>query len=222
MKINPVKNTLPLLYSLSPSNTANEVNEPSAANGIFPAFNEHSSSQRIDTSIVITAALREKYSDYHLIVNNALICPLISFANAGFASYVQRGQEDESIFIRQFIPPARRYGDDSGAFASKIVFAAFDYEFQGHDYLIYIVEGRDGSSSYPQVLYNYILSKKAAVDDLNEATNRVDTLIEKATGWALELHNEVLIFDQGFWQKDAELWKSIQKASWEDVIRKLK
>lgn len=32
------------------------------------------------------------------------------------------------------------------------------------------------------------------------------------------LHNEIWVFNQGYWNKDAGLWNEIQKASWEDVI----
>jgi len=38
--------------------------------------------------------------------------------------------------------------------------------------------------------------------------------------WAAELHEEVLVFNQGFWQKDHALWEEIQKSSWKDVILK--
>lgn len=33
-----------------------------------------------------------------------------------------------------------------------------------------------------------------------------------------ELREEVLVFDQGWWQKNKELYDNIQKAEWEDVI----
>ena len=36
--------------------------------------------------------------------------------------------------------------------------------------------------------------------------------------WAVELHEEIWVFNQGFWQKDHNLWLEIQKASWDDVI----
>ncbi len=36
--------------------------------------------------------------------------------------------------------------------------------------------------------------------------------------WAAQLHEEILVFNQGFWQKDHELWEEVQKASWKDVI----
>lgn len=36
--------------------------------------------------------------------------------------------------------------------------------------------------------------------------------------FAEQLHNEIWVFNQGYWDKDAGLWVEIQKASWEDVI----
>lgn len=33
-----------------------------------------------------------------------------------------------------------------------------------------------------------------------------------------ELHNEVLVFDNGYWQKNSELYENVQKSNWEDVI----
>lgn len=211
MKINPTKNSIPRNLDDTPGQSSSM-----ASNEIFPIFNEHSSGKRVRTTVLLSQALRERHSDYHLTVNAAALCPLISFANAGFASYTQRGNEDQSLLTRQFQPPARRYGDDSGSFASKIIFAAFDYEFQGNQFLVYIVDGRDGTGPYPQELNNYILKKRTG--DVSGVVARTDELIESATKWALELHNQVLVFDQGYWQKNSELWKSIQKSLWKDVI----
>ena len=64
---------------------------------------------------------------------------------------------------------------------------------------------------YPfgHVVNQYILSSSV------EATNR---LLEEAGIWFNELHNEVWVFDEGYWQKSTELFDSVQKASWDDVI----
>jgi len=35
--------------------------------------------------------------------------------------------------------------------------------------------------------------------------------------WADQLHDDIWVYNQG-WMKDADLWKEIQKARWEDVI----
>ena len=33
-----------------------------------------------------------------------------------------------------------------------------------------------------------------------------------------QLHNEIWVFNQGYWNKDAGLWQDVQKADWADVI----
>lgn len=38
--------------------------------------------------------------------------------------------------------------------------------------------------------------------------------------WQDELHDEIWVFDQGFWQKNRQLWIEVQKADWKDVILK--
>lgn len=38
--------------------------------------------------------------------------------------------------------------------------------------------------------------------------------------WAWELHDEIWVFNQGYWQKNHGLWVEIQKANWDDVILK--
>jgi transitional endoplasmic reticulum ATPase len=35
-----------------------------------------------------------------------------------------------------------------------------------------------------------------------------------------QLHDEIWVFDKGFWHKDRGLWAQIQKADWKDVILK--
>jgi transitional endoplasmic reticulum ATPase len=41
-----------------------------------------------------------------------------------------------------------------------------------------------------------------------------------AGAWANALHDEIWVFNQGFWQKDHGLWVEVQKADWKDVILK--
>ena len=33
-----------------------------------------------------------------------------------------------------------------------------------------------------------------------------------------ELHDEILVFDDGYWRKSKELWKSVEHSTWDDVI----
>jgi len=45
-------------------------------------------------------------------------------------------------------------------------------------------------------------------------------LILAAGKHANDLHDEIWVFDQGFWDKNAALWTEIHKADWKDVILK--
>lgn len=43
-------------------------------------------------------------------------------------------------------------------------------------------------------------------------------LITSVSAYSLELHEEILVFDGGFWDKDHQLWLEVQKANWGDII----
>ena len=45
-------------------------------------------------------------------------------------------------------------------------------------------------------------------------------LLVAAGIWSNDLHNEIYVFDGGFWQKSANLWQEVQKANWDDIILK--
>ena len=45
-------------------------------------------------------------------------------------------------------------------------------------------------------------------------------LLLAAGAWADQLHEEIWVYNQGFWRKDHGLWKEIQKADWKDIILK--
>ncbi|KXN89597.1 hypothetical protein AN958_05464 [Leucoagaricus sp. SymC.cos] len=49
---------------------------------------------------------------------------------------------------------------------------------------------------------------------------RARLLLMTIGAWSKELHDEVWVFNQGWWNKDHGLWEEIQKANWNDVILK--
>lgn len=46
----------------------------------------------------------------------------------------------------------------------------------------------------------------------------IDQLLLAVGAWSAQLHDEVYVFDDGYWQKNSKLWESVQDASWEEVI----
>jgi transitional endoplasmic reticulum ATPase len=45
-------------------------------------------------------------------------------------------------------------------------------------------------------------------------------LLLQAGIWQNDLHNEIWVYEQGFWRKDHNLWTEVQKADWKDIILK--
>lgn len=71
------------------------------------------------------------------------------------------------------------------------------------------VDSRDGTSFFSAETNQFVLSPSP------QATTQ---LLLEAGKWNNELHDEIWVFDGGWWDKSAELWESIHKASWDDVI----
>jgi transitional endoplasmic reticulum ATPase len=193
--------------------------QPNWQPGVPNDFLENTKGARLFTEGLIVDSIRRHHPKYHLTVTPGYTCDLLGFANAqDDVTYFPHGNPTENLVERQFIPPARRYNDEAGgSFNSGVVFGCYDYIFKGKPFLVYIVEGSDGG--FGKTRYNYILVEGLPSDLGQEvAQKQTDELIAAASKWALELHDEVLIFDSGMWQKNRELWQNIQKSNWEDVI----
>ncbi len=109
---------------------------------------------------------------------------------------------------RSYMPPSKRLDGDTGALVDTILFGKHQYAWKNHEFILYLVDGRDGSGPYPAVRNNYIVGDEIAASQL----------ILEDGNFNSTLHNEIWVFNQGYWKKDAELWTSISHASWEDVI----
>ena len=176
---------------------------------------QHSSAKRIDTDVVLVEALRTQYPQLELVVSPVGRLNLLAYASAGFATAtpLEDSVKDPvygvSLKWRQYVPAGRRLDSSSGFMAENLTFGKFMYKWKDQDAVLYIAEGRDGSGYYPMIKNHYILTSNA---------HKVDELIRDATQWGLTLHNEVWVFDQGYWQKSGQLYDSVQKSNWEDVI----
>jgi len=107
------------------------------------------------------------------------------------------------------MPSARRIDGHQDGLADAVKFGKFLLEYKNREFIIFIVNGRDGSESYPQIVNQYVLSSSV------DATNQ---LLIDAGRWTSALHKEVFVFDRGFWQKSAELYESVMSADWSSVI----
>lgn len=174
----------------------------------------HSSAQRINTDIVLAESLRKQYPNLDLIAVPQGPLNLIAYAGAGFATAtpVEDGKDPvygTPLTWRSFIPSSRRLDNSPGVIAERILFGKWIYKWKDTEFILYIANGRDGSEPYPDLTVQYILTSES---------NKIDGLIKEATIWGQELHDEVWVFDQGWWQKSRELYDSVRNSNWEKVI----
>jgi len=189
--------------------TAGGDKAPVSQNHTARTYFDHSSAQRVNTDAVIVDSLRSEYPSLHLTVIPQRSCNLISYARSGNAGLASIDNEKDRLRWNNYIPPSTRLDDGDGAIAESVKFGKFLLDWEGKEFVVLVVEGKDGTAYYPSVVNQYILSA---------STDATDRLLLAAGKWSNDLHGEIWVFDGGYWQKSAELWDSVSKASWDDVI----
>lgn len=176
---------------------------------IYQEFYHNSRGQRINSDPIIVEALGKKYPQLHLTITPVYNCSILGYASSGQARAVPYDADDElsqTLKWTCYSAPARRLDGLQGYVFDEIKFGKYLYTWKDHEYLLYVVE--DGIGDYTQYM-SYLLgsSKESA-----------EALLKVAGQYHNELHDEVLVFDGGRWQKSRELWQSVQGSLWENVI----
>lgn len=180
-----------------------------ARDGVFQEFNQISSAPQVFTDAPIVEAIRKSYPELHLTIATSSSCDYLGYAAAGEATAVPIDSEDfttPNLKWKEFIPPARRLDGDTGGLADYIQFGKFLYTWQGKDYILYIVKGTE----QPWPMKNSYL--------LGQSKEATEACMLATCQYSNDLHQEIWVFDKGFWQKSGELWRSVEHSSWEDVI----
>lgn len=190
----------------------------SADSGVPSDYYDNAKGKRWSTEAMLVDSMRQNHPKHHITITPAYFVDLIGFGNASDdVTYFPHGNPANVMAVRQFIPPARRYNDENGgSFVQLIQFGCYNYVYKGQAYLVYIADGADGGMMKQS--FTYILVEDLNMEGKAVAQKKADELLAAASKWAQELHDEVLVFDQGFWQKNKELWQNIQKSNWDDVI----
>ncbi|EME48898.1 hypothetical protein DOTSEDRAFT_67831 [Dothistroma septosporum NZE10] len=183
---------------------------PQAPDQVPSALLKHSSAQRTDTDVIIVDAIRKEYSQLHLTVVPSIRCDILAYASAGHAGIAPIDTEKEHLSWRQYLAPSSRLSG-RGVLVDDVKYGKYLLDWKNKEFVIYVIDGRDGNYPFGVQRNQYVLSSSV------QATNE---LLLEAGQYGNLLHDEVWVFDQGYWQKSADLWESVQKARWEDVILK--
>ncbi|KAK5995044.1 putative ATPase YjoB [Cladobotryum mycophilum] len=176
-------------------------------------FFAQATGKRVATDVIIAKAIQQQYPKLKLSIVEAYNCDLHDFAASGHASLTVLDDADDgipsSLEWKAYLPPARRMDGHVGDLVELPKFGKYLYTWNEEDYIVYLVDGRDGVESYPQVANYYILSTDEEL---------AEELLLAVGKWGSDLHDEIWVFDGGFWQKNFELYESARNSSWDAVI----
>ena len=185
------------------------IRPPQARDGTYGEYYYNSTGKTINTDAVIVEGLRRQYRNLYLLVTPRYRCNILAYSASGHARAVPADAEDSlsaTLKWKLYIPPARRNDKSDGVLAESVIFGKYFYTWKDQEYIVYIVEAAKGDYTNSIV---YVLGSS------KEST---ESLVLAASKWMVDLHNEVLVFDGGYWQKSPGLWENVQQASWDDII----
>ncbi|XP_006460332.1 hypothetical protein AGABI2DRAFT_192071 [Agaricus bisporus var. bisporus H97] len=171
----------------------------------FPKFwLDKASARHSDPSLIGADHLRKQYPKHSVVSTSAFDLNILSFPGLT-ATPLPVSPLITDVF---FAPFARNSNGVPGALIDQVKIGAFTVVWQGNDFLLYI-------ASYPGA-YGNTITQSYILHEGPEDPARL--LLLNIGAWSHELHDEVWVFNQGFWNKDRGLWDEIQKADWKDVI----
>ena len=190
---------------------------PGTTTKVFGDWQKHFEAPAQSTNTALVTSLRSRYLGWSLTVTPNSSTGLLSFAKAGHATAALDTKYETSLSFRTYKAAKGRISNDPGTIKDRVTFGKYDYTWESQSYIIYNAAFTEGYNREDNL---YILSKlpDGYSGPATVSPQHVDDLIIAATKWNSELHNEILVFDQQMWLKDAELYRSVQSASWDDVI----
>ena len=157
----------------------------------------------------LLAAFRQQYPELCITVTLPNNVHLLQFAASGNAVAKLDTTTESVQRLRYFLA-----GDDRRGIPDQLAegrsFAKYQYQWGNEYYIVYIIQL--GYSAY-----QYILKEPAEGESIMSQPSVTDALINAVGKWQKPDDRYVYVYD-GYWSGSRQLYKEVQKASWDDVI----
>ncbi|KAK5938445.1 hypothetical protein PMZ80_009415 [Knufia obscura] len=199
--------------------TISTTNHP---DNISSTFFDHASAARVNTDVHMYEAIKAAHPNLEIIDTDPRNVNIIGYVSAtGDGTIIpitsptqtttssgNKHSTPTSLTWTSYLPRHRRLSGGNGTLTTQPIFAKFLLKWHDVEFLIYILDARDGTE-WISMKRQYILTSDPGA---------AYALMKTVGSYQNELHNEIWVFDQGYWQKDPSLYASIQKSSWKDII----
>jgi transitional endoplasmic reticulum ATPase len=178
----------------------------------FEKWTAHGSRDRVSTELSIQAILSKVYPTYHITRTTPAKCDLVGFAKAGYAT---SNSDRKESYDATRLYKAPKLHEEQAELEDDVKFGAWRYTWDSIDFLVYEIGFPDFLQRPHKYLFVLAPDTTPQQDGHNSATDR---LLLAAGDWTKALHEEIYVFDDSKWTKNKALFKSVQTASWNDVI----
>ncbi|KAF2820336.1 proteasome-activating nucleotidase [Ophiobolus disseminans] len=184
----------------------------------FMRFKSHTDAKRVETGTVVLTEIRNHYCDYHVTEVEEKRVSLFEYAAAGKAKLVLDVEDEKFMTTKAWhaVGEGIEKKTHPGALKDFFRYARFQYTWNSNEYLVHYATWQDMLQPVSKVFY--ILSPRSDSSVKDGSCAETDALILAAGKWTSQLHDEIFVFDDGRWEKSKDLWKSVNGASWNDVI----
>lgn len=168
----------------------------------------------MDADYQLLKTLREVYGETHHVTRTAPSkCDLLGHAKAATRDDI--GRE----VIRVYRLPPSKLDDSPGKLEDVEFFGCWDYRWKDHSFTVFQAAYQNQFHRNARLLY-VLCPLETATSHISEKClpTKTDALLLASGQWTRELHDEIWVFDNAQWTKSKSLWKSVQDASWDDVI----
>ncbi|KAI7550867.1 P-loop containing nucleoside triphosphate hydrolase protein [Hortaea werneckii] len=157
-----------------------------------------------DHDLQYIARLREANPGMIVTAIPANNVPLRAFAAAGLATCDRDIETDSFASLRGYTAPSLR--QNKGQVAEAISFAKYWYNWSDESFILYLVGDMQ-----------YVLKEIRGSEHVHGPSKVTDALIQTIGDWLLSDQEVVWVYDL-YWSRSKELYKQVQKASWDKVI----
>lgn len=113
---------------------------------------------------------------------------------------------------------------EQAALYSTLQSGVLEFEWEGIEFLVYKF-GWQSNIGQRKALYDFVFGDKTKGGSTSsdkaggeEETSEGEKLVTEVYRWQTSLKDEMWVFQDGAWQKDKEMWRSIQACSWDDLV----
>ncbi|KAF9247382.1 P-loop containing nucleoside triphosphate hydrolase protein [Melanogaster broomeanus] len=167
---------------------------------------DQASAKHVNAELTASDALRKLYPGHSLVISDDYRLNILSFPGV----HVEPHSPSEVVTNTLFASLPRRIGDNvPGKLLDSVIFGTFKATWKNQEFLVHVA--RVPSGSFVKTVH-FILHAGP------EGPAR--DLILSACLFTDQAHDEIWVFNQGFWSKNKALWLELQNSSWDDVVMK--